>query len=38
MYRNGSRRWQWLQATIIHNEAEALIVYDPIFPADPFTR
>jgi hypothetical protein len=24
--------------TIVHREAEALIVYDPIFPADPFAR
>jgi tetratricopeptide (TPR) repeat protein len=29
---------EWVQATIIRNEAEALIVYDPIFPADPFAR
>ena len=25
-------------ATIVQNEAEALIVYDPIFPANPFAR
>ena len=27
---------EWLIATILHREAEALILYDPIFPADPF--
>jgi hypothetical protein len=32
-------RWtDWLQARILCNEAEGLIVYDPIFPADPFAR
>jgi len=29
---------EWLIATILHREAEALILYDPIFPADPFAR
>jgi hypothetical protein len=28
----------WVSATIVRHEAEALIVYDPIFPADPFAR
>jgi hypothetical protein len=27
---------EWLKATIVSREAEALILYDPIFPADPF--
>jgi Flp pilus assembly protein TadD len=27
---------EWVNATIVLHEAEALIVYDPIFPADPF--
>jgi hypothetical protein len=27
---------EWMTATILLHEAEALIVYDPIFPADPF--
>jgi tetratricopeptide (TPR) repeat protein len=29
---------EWVIATIVSSEAEALIVYDPIFPADPFAR
>jgi hypothetical protein len=29
---------EWVIATIVRHEAEALIVYDPIFPADPFAR
>jgi hypothetical protein len=29
---------EWLQARILCNEAEGLIVYDPIFPVDPFAR
>jgi tetratricopeptide (TPR) repeat protein len=29
---------EWVVATIVRHEAEALIVYDPIFPADPFAR
>ncbi len=29
---------EWVCATIVLREAEALIVYDPIFPADPFAR
>ena len=27
---------EWLQSNVLRNEAEALILYDPIFPADPF--
>jgi hypothetical protein len=27
---------EWVIATIVRREAEALIVFDPIFPADPF--
>jgi serine/threonine protein kinase/tetratricopeptide (TPR) repeat protein len=27
---------EWVQARLLCNEAEALIVYDPVFPADPF--
>jgi hypothetical protein len=27
---------EWVIATLVLHEAEALIVYDPIFPADPF--
>jgi serine/threonine protein kinase/tetratricopeptide (TPR) repeat protein len=27
---------EWVHARIVCNEAEALIVYDPVFPADPF--
>jgi hypothetical protein len=31
--------WQNLAIyEILHGEAEALIVFDPIFPADPFAR
>jgi serine/threonine-protein kinase len=29
---------EWVIATIVLREAEALIVYDPVFPADPFAR
>jgi hypothetical protein len=29
---------EWVAATIVRNEAEALIVHDPVFPADPFAR
>jgi tetratricopeptide (TPR) repeat protein len=29
---------EWIHARIVCNEAEALIVYDPIFPSDPFAR
>ena len=29
---------EWVIATIVSREAEALIVYDPVFPADPFAR
>jgi len=29
---------EWLHARILLDEAEALILYDPIFPADPFAR
>ncbi len=29
---------EWVIATLVRNEAEALIVYDPVFPADPFAR
>jgi len=29
---------EWVIATLVRHEAEALIVYDPIFPADPFAR
>ena len=29
---------EWVLARLLCNEAEALIVYDPIFPADPFAR
>jgi serine/threonine protein kinase/tetratricopeptide (TPR) repeat protein len=29
---------EWVIATIVRREAEAMIVYDPIFPADPFVR
>jgi hypothetical protein len=27
---------EWVTATLVHREAEALVVYDPVFPADPF--
>jgi hypothetical protein len=27
-----------MQLRFLHREAEALILYDPIFPTDPFTR
>ena len=27
---------EWVIATVLYHEAEALILYDPIFPADPF--
>jgi hypothetical protein len=29
---------EWLQARMLFSEAEALILYDPIFPAEPFAR
>jgi hypothetical protein len=29
---------EWIHARVVCNEAEALIVYDPVFPADPFAR
>ena len=29
---------EWVIATVLCREAEALILYDPIFPADPFAR
>jgi hypothetical protein len=28
--------WDWLRLHILLHEAEGLILYDPIFPADPF--
>jgi hypothetical protein len=28
----------WLALQLFRREAEALILYDPIFPADPFAR
>jgi hypothetical protein len=28
--------WLWLQ--VLRDEAEALILFDPAFPTDPFTR
>jgi len=30
--------WQELEIRLLRNEAEALILYDPIFPRDPFTH
>jgi WD40 repeat protein/tetratricopeptide (TPR) repeat protein len=30
--------WNELQTRLLRSEAEALILYDPIFPADPFAR
>ncbi len=30
--------WDELELRLLQNEAEAVIVYDPIFPADPFDR
>jgi len=32
------RFWDELEIRLLHSEAEALIVYDPIFPADPFAH
>ena len=29
---------EWVIATLVGREAEALILYDPVFPADPFAR
>jgi tetratricopeptide (TPR) repeat protein len=29
---------EWLRATLVRREAEALVLYDPIFPSDPFAR
>ena len=29
---------EWVIATLVLREAEALIVYDPVFPADPFAQ
>jgi hypothetical protein len=28
----------WLPLQLLLREAEALILYDPVFPADPFAR
>jgi WD40 repeat protein len=34
-----TRRWEdELEIQVLHSEAEAVILYDPIFPADPFTH
>jgi len=30
--------WDWLRLHLLLREAETLIVYDPIFPTDPFAR
>ena len=30
--------WSDVEIRVLLREAEALIVYDPIFPADPFAR
>ena len=28
--------WKELEIRLLHSEAEAVILYDPVFPADPF--
>ena len=28
----------WLPLQLLRREAEALILYDPVFPADPFAK
>jgi hypothetical protein len=38
MTRANYGRTEWLFARIVLDEADALILYDPIFPADPFAR
>jgi hypothetical protein len=30
--------WQQMEIRLLRSEAEALILYDPAFPADPFAR
>jgi len=30
--------WEELEIRLLSNEAEAVILYDPVFPADPFAR
>jgi hypothetical protein len=30
--------WDELEIRILRSEAEALILYDPVFPADPFAH
>ena len=30
--------WDELEIRLLRTEAEALILYDPVFPADPFAR
>lgn len=33
-----TRCWNELEIRLLRSEAEALILYDPVFPADPFAR
>ena len=35
---NPDRFWDELEIRLLRSEAEALIIYDPVFPADPFAR
>jgi hypothetical protein len=30
--------WDELEIRMLRSEAEALVLYDPVFPADPFAR
>jgi hypothetical protein len=33
-----ARFWDELEARLLRSEAEAVILYDPVFPADPFAH
>ncbi len=35
---NAGQFWNELEIRLLASEAEATILYDPIFPADPFAR
>ncbi len=30
--------WEELEIRLLHSEAEAVVLYDPVFPADPFAH
>jgi hypothetical protein len=35
---DASRFWDELEIRLLRSEAEAVVLYDPAFPADPFAR